>query len=232
MSEMMKLTIKPLLTIKPGSIAGQGGTFSIGFSVVEHQNLTNFNVKYQILNAAGYRFKAPAAADFPIFYQVSADGMAATGFMGAKPKQGPWKQDVLIEQDASFDGKKAAALKIAATVNGQGKGTLAAVFAVGSIAMLSGGLTKLVEEHFETHEVPPGVTDFEGRARAFVRAKQAELKGRFKDFDDLDPRTIVNAILDKTNPRSSTIESLSPVIKHFRNLVKFPAKFGKNSAER
>lgn len=233
MSEMMKLTIKPLLTIKPGSIAGKGGTFALGFTVVEHQNLEEFDVRYQILNVAGYRFKTPTDDDFPILYEVSGDGMAATGFlMGANPKKGLWTQDVLIESVDGFSGKPAAALKIAATVKGKGKGTLAAVYAVGSIAALSGGLTKLVEDYFNAHEVPAGVTDFEGRAREFVRRKQAELKGKFKSFDDLDPRTIVNAVLGRTDPREQTVESLSPVIKHFRDLVSFPAKFSKNTAQK
>ena len=234
MSEMMKLTIKPLLTIAPGSIAGSGGTFAIGFTVVETQNLDEFDVRYQILNAAGYRFQAPEDKDFPMLYEVSADGMVATGFlMGAAPKTGKWSQDVLIVSDPSFSGQQAAALKIVATVKGKGKGTLKAVYAVGSIAMLSGGLTKLVNDYFAENPVPAGITDFEGKAREFVRQKQTELKGKFKSFDSLDPRTIVNAVMGRTDPQKRTIESLSPVIKHFRNQVKFPAKFtDKTSAEK
>ena len=234
MSELMKLTIKPLLTITPGSIAGGGGKFSIGFTVVETQNVDEFDVKYQILNAAGYRFRQPADKDFPMLYEVSADGMAASGFlMGAAPKKGKWSQDVFIVSDPSFGGKQAAALKIVATVRGKGKGTLKGVNAVGSIAMLSGGLTKLVNDHFAESPVPAGVTDFEGKAREFVRQKQRELKGRFKSFDQLDPRTIVNAVMGRTDPQKRTIESLSPVIKHFRDLVDFPARFtGNTSAEK
>ena len=235
MSERMKLTIKPLLTITPGSIAGSGGKFAIGFTVVQFQNLTEFDVKYEILNKAGYRFKKPELKDLPMKYDVSADGMAATRFLlGDAPKKGLWSQDVFIVSDPAFGGNQAAALKIAATVKGQGnKGTLKAVKAVGSIAMLSGGLTKLVNDHFAENPVPAGVTDFEGKAREFVRQKQKELKGRFKSFDELDPRTIVNAVLGRTDPQKRTVESLSPVIKHFRDQVTFPASLtDKTSAEK
>lgn len=236
MSEMMKLTIKPLMEIEPGSIAGSGGRFSLGFRVVETSNLTGFDVRFKILNKAGYRFKKPETKDMaqdpPMFYEVSPAGLVASGFLlGPTPKKGLWSQDVYIVSDPAFSGKQAAALKIVATVTGQGKGTLEDVYAVGSIAMLSGGLTKLVNDYFEKNPVPAGITDFEGRAREFVRRKKAELKGRFKAFDDLDPRTIVNAVLGRTDPQKRTISSLSGVIKHFRDQVEFDSEFSKNSAQ-
>ena len=84
--------------------------------------------------------------------------------------------------------------------------------------------------HREGQSPENGLRRFAAAANFVNRIDRAPF---LQSFDQLDPRTIVNAVVGRTDPRSSTIESLSPVIKHFRDLVDFPARFtGNTSAEK
>ena len=99
-------------------------------------------------------------------------------------------------------------------------------YAIGSIAILSGGLRKLMKDHFGG-ELPGDAEAFEAKAREFVRTQQEKLKNKYKGFASLDPRTVVKAVLGETNSADTTIKKLAPVINHFKKgaLDQIPAKF-------
>ena len=232
-NNMMQCSIEdPVLKINPGSIPGKGGTVEISFRATT-TNLDTLEVEYRILPDSDYVFGEPANpfADVSdsrtsVFmdFEVESAAKKTSGYSsGALP---------IVQQGQGHDE---AALKVVAAVTGQ-RGTAKLKtprYAIGSIAILSGGLRKVMQDHFGG-QLPAGAEAFKAKAREFVRIQQEKLKNKYKGFASLDPRTIVNAVLGETDSTSSTIKKLGPVIDHFKKgaLDQIPAKFkGKTGNE-
>ena len=232
-NDMMQCSIEdPVLKIKPGSVPGKGGTVEISFRATT-TNLDTLEVEYQILPTSDYVFGEPANpfalvsdSGTSVFmdYEVESAATATRGYSsGALP---------IVRQGGDHDE---AALKVVAKVTGQLSTAKLKKprYAIGSIAILSGGLRKLMLDHFGG-QLPTDSEAFEAKAREFVRTQQEQLKNKYKGFASLDPRTVVNAVLGETGSTSATIKKLGPVIEHFKKsaLEQVPAKFkGKTGNE-
>lgn len=208
---MMRCSVEPMLKITPGSIPGEGGTVKISFTATT-TNLDALRVEYKILGPSAYVFEAHDMAA----YTVQDKPTSAVIIRRVKSKATATKTyssgDVKIKRQGANAGE--ASLKIVATVRGDLETSkLRMVRTIGSIAILSGGLRKLMKEHFGASFAAGGGAEFKKQAMQFVRAKQKELGSRFSGFASLTPETVFNAIKGETQHRADTIKKLDPVVK-------------------
>lgn len=212
---MMTIDIRPDLVIEPGSIPGPGGKVTIKFHAATNE-INQIQAHYEILESSDYKW-GPPPEEFGELRVVS--NSVAKRTWPLLPQDGWYREEFAIEPTFNSKGSEAA-LKIAVTVVAtKGKWQLDPVHAIGSVAVLTGTLRKLMGES----EVPKGDAAraaFRARALSFVRqqikALDANPEFKKKNFKWPVDETIVNALLGVTASRQSTIDALKPAIDFYK----------------
>lgn len=220
-SEFMSCTVAPELEMKPGSIAGPGGGVAVTVVDVRTKRCNQLRVEVEILGSAyvfdkdkkqkGWTWPKYVVAGPKVlymFFDVSPESPAQVVKRDYETRPLP-----IVRQGADASD---AALKIGARIAGWGdEGKLNPVTAIGSVAILSGGLRKRMEAEGFAANFPntaAGKEKLGVQALAFINKVMPGLQAEFPDLEWPTKGTIKNAILGDTASLQDTVDSLGPVI--------------------